>query len=100
VKLPPLTGNPLHGEVIYEQQCAVCHRNDGAGVPPALPPLWGPGSYNDGAGMDQVPKMAAFVIKNMPQNHPGALSAQEAYDVAAYIHGKPHSKFNQAYKKY
>ena len=100
VKLAPLTGNPGHGQVIYEKQCAACHRSDGAGMPPVMPPLWGPGSYNDGAGMDQVPKMAAFVIKNMPQNSPGTLSAQEAYDVSAYIHSKPHSKFNQAYRKY
>jgi cytochrome c len=27
----------------------------------------------------------AFVYHNMPQNHPGTLSAQEAYDVSAFI---------------
>jgi cytochrome c len=35
-----------------------------------LPALWGLDAYNDGAGMNQVKKMAAFVIRNMLQNNP------------------------------
>ncbi|HKW66640.1 MAG TPA: c-type cytochrome [Terriglobales bacterium] len=100
VKLPQLHGDSVRGAAIYAKQCAACHGADGAGVPPILPPLWGPGSFNEGAGMSRVDKMAAFVQYNMPQNAPRTLSPQEAYDVAAYINGKPRPKMNRAYAKY
>jgi thiosulfate dehydrogenase len=100
VKLPALTGDPVSGKSIYASQCAGCHGSNGAGVPPVLPAVWGPDSYNDGAGMNNVGEMAAFVIHNMPQNHPGTLTPQQAYDVSAYIHTMPRPKFNQAYKNY
>jgi thiosulfate dehydrogenase len=100
VKLPALTGDPVGGKSIYASQCAGCHGSNGAGVPPVLPAVWGPDSYNDGAGMNDTPKMAAFVIHNMPQNHPGTLTPQQAYDVSAYIHTMPRPQFNQAYKNY
>ncbi|HVC89718.1 MAG TPA: hypothetical protein VND66_03755, partial [Acidobacteriaceae bacterium] len=60
----------------------------------------GPDSFNDGAGMNGISKMARFVQHTMPQTCPGLLSAQTAYDVSAYIHIKPRPKFNPAYKKY
>jgi thiosulfate dehydrogenase len=69
-------------------------------LPKATPPVWGPGAYNDGAGMNGVAKMAAFVQHNMPADKPGSLSAQDSYDVAAFIHSKPHTAFNQAYARY
>jgi thiosulfate dehydrogenase len=101
VKLPELKGDPARGKLVYVQaSCSTCHGTDGAGVPPFLPPLWGPGSFNDGAGMDKPAKMAAFVDHNMPQNHPGSLTAQQAYDVTAYVQKMPRPKFNQAYKSY
>jgi hypothetical protein len=49
--------------------------------------------------MNKPQKMAAFLFHNMPQNAPGTLTAQDAYDVAAYIHTKPRPKFNPAYKR-
>jgi thiosulfate dehydrogenase len=100
VKLPALTGDPGKGKAIYASECSSCHRTDGAGAPPVLPPLWGPNSYSDGAGMDDPKKMAAFLIHNMPQNHPGTLTPQDAFDVAAFVHTMPRPKFNQAYKSY
>jgi thiosulfate dehydrogenase len=93
VKLPELEGNAVRGAGIYRGQCAGCHGADGAGKPPILPALWGPDAYNTGAGMNQVAKMAAFVRHNMPQNHPGTLTPQEAYDVSAYVARKPHPRF-------
>lgn len=93
VKLPKLEGNAGRGSGIFTQQCAGCHGADGAGKSPILPALWGPDAYNTGAGMNQVAKMAAFVQHNMPQNHPGTLTPQEAYDVSAYVASKPHSPF-------
>jgi thiosulfate dehydrogenase len=100
VKLPELAGDPIRGKVIYVSQCAECHGTDGAGVPPVLPAVWGSDSYNDGAGMNRPAKMAAFVIHNMPQNHPGTLTPQQAYDVSAFIHIMPRPKFKPEYKGY
>jgi thiosulfate dehydrogenase len=100
VKLPALIGDPVNGKVIYASQCAICHGSNGVGAPPALPPLWGADSFNDGAGMHDTAKMAAFVVHNMPQNNPGSLTPQQAYDVAAFIHTMPRPQFNQAYKSY
>ena len=100
VNLPKLHGDPVRGAAIYAKQCAACHGADGAGVPPVLPPLWGPGSFNEGAGMHRVEKMAAFVQYNMPQNAPRTLTPQQAFDVAAYINSKPRPKMNPAYEKY
>ena len=94
VKLPDLKGDARSGAHIYSQNCAGCHGEDGAGKPPILPALWGPDSYNSGAGMNDVQKMAPFVQHNMPQNHPGTLTPQQAYDVAAYVATKPHTPFH------
>ena len=54
----------------------------------------------DGAGMNSVQKMAAFVQHNMPQNRMGILSPQDAYDVSAFIHTQPRPAFNQEYKSF
>jgi thiosulfate dehydrogenase len=98
--LPPMEGNSVRGATIYKEQCSGCHGNDGAGVSRILPALWGPEAYNDGAGMNQVKKMAAFVLRNMPQNNPGTLTPQQAYDVSAYVASKPHPVYNTAYDIY
>ena len=100
VALDELKPDPLRGQQIYAAQCAGCHGQNGEGRRNAFPPLWGPDSFNDGAGMHGVKKMAAFVKKNMPQNRMGILTAQEAYDVAAFVHQQPRPAFNAAYKKY
>lgn len=100
VQLPDLTGDPVRGKQIYYMHCAGCHGNDGAGRAPLFPAVWGTNSFNDGAGMNQISKMAAFVQHNMPQNRMGILSPQQAYDVSAFIHSQPRPVFNQAYKGY
>jgi thiosulfate dehydrogenase len=93
VDIPELNGDAGRGEKIYTEQCALCHGPDGAGKLPVAPALWGPNSFSDGAGMNQIPKMAAFVQHNMPQNQPDSLTPQEAYDVSAFVHSKPHTPF-------
>jgi thiosulfate dehydrogenase len=97
---PDLTPDPVHGAAVYAAQCAGCHGWNGEGARPVAPPLWGENSFNDGAGMHGVKKMAAFVRVNMPYNRKGELSAQDSFDVAAYVHVQPRPKFNEAYKKY
>ena len=94
VKLPELSGDANRGSHVYAQQCAVCHGPEGAGQPPSIPAVWGPGAYSDGAGMDEIGKMAAFVQHNMPETNPGSLTPQQAFDVAAYVHSKPHQRFD------
>ena len=93
VNLPELTGDAERGSKIFTDQCALCHGANGGGKLPIAPALWGPDAFSDGAGMNLIAKMAAFVQHNMPQNDPGTLTPQEAYDVATFVHGKPHVPF-------
>ncbi len=88
------------GAKIYAEQCAGCHGRDGQGNPPIYPPLWGPFSFNDGAGMNNVQKLASFVQQNMPQNRMGILTPQEAFDIAAFIHRQERPHFNKAFAKF
>jgi thiosulfate dehydrogenase len=92
-----LVPNLDNGKEIYTARCAVCHGNDGEGLKDAAgrvvyPPLWGPRSFNIGAGMARTYTAAAFVKRNMPiASHnkfplgQGELTDQEAVDVAAYF---------------
>ena len=100
IHLPKLAPDPANGASVYVAQCAGCHGDHGQGVSPLFPAVWGPDSFNDGAGMNDVTKMAAFVQQNMPQNRMGILSPQEAYDVSAYIHNQPRPAFNKTYAHY
>ena len=100
VALPETKPDAERGSLIYSEQCAGCHGENGEGLPPLFPPLWGPDSFNDAAGMNDINNMAPFVQHNMPQNRRGILSAQEAFDVSAYIHSKPRPQFNVAYRNY
>ena len=90
------------GGEIYSQKCALCHGADGAGRkaadgPVAFPPLWGPRSYNWGAGMSSIKNAAGFIKANMPLGLGGTLSDEEAWNVAAYVntHERPQDpRFN------
>jgi thiosulfate dehydrogenase len=100
ISLPVLRPDPIRGESIYQSQCAGCHGDHGQGIAPLFPALWGPSAFNDGAGMNGISKMAAFVQHNMPQNRMGILSPQQAYDVTGFIHQMPRPAFNKAYARY
>ncbi len=76
--------NPANGKTTYDMKCKACHGENGEGIGP-IPPLWGPGSYNLGAGMHNNSKAAGFIWANMPFGSGRSLSAQEAWDVASYI---------------
>ncbi|QSO54694.1 c-type cytochrome [Alicyclobacillus curvatus] len=77
------TPNLSNGAVIFQQTCAVCHGTDGQGQ--SAPPLWGPNSFNSGAGMHNLNTMSEFVKNNMPASNPGSLSLQQAADASAYV---------------
>ena len=96
IDAPALPYDPVRGETVYSENCAVCHGADGLGQKDlngryTFPPLWGADSYNWGAGMHQINNAAAFIKHNMPFSQPGSLSDQEAWDVAAFVnsHERP-----------
>ena len=76
--------NPAMGEMVYKRSCVACHGADGRGRE-GVPPLWGPDSYNAGAGMNNVQKAAGFIRANMPLGQGRTLTQQQALDVAAYL---------------
>jgi thiosulfate dehydrogenase len=84
-----LVGDIARGEQLYTSKtCVTCHMADGKGAGP-LPALWGPTSYSIGASMAREERAASFIMHNMPQTQPGTLTAQEAFDLAAFINSHP-----------
>lgn len=87
----------MHGAEIYTTKCESCHGADGLGQLKTdgrthqYPPLWGDGSYNDGAGLYRMSRFAGYVKMNMPQGvtweYP-QLTDEEAWDVAAYVNSQ------------
>jgi thiosulfate dehydrogenase len=91
-QLDPLPGDTTRGRVVFMNSCAVCHGPDGNGTV-AAPPLWGPRSYNIGAGMARVNTAARFIHHLMPRDRPGSLTPQQAFDVATFINTRPRPDF-------
>lgn len=101
VALLDRAADPVQGRAVYDQYCVACHGADGAGKRVGVqgdaqgylfPPLWGPDSYNDGAGMARVIMAARFIRGNMPKgatHEAPQLSDAQALDVAAYINSQP-----------
>lgn len=89
---PPSPPNQTNGAAVYAARCASCHGADGNGTALTFPPLWGPESFNDKAGMSRPDRMVPFIKAAMPLTTPGTLTDQEAADVAAFIlsHPRPH----------
>jgi thiosulfate dehydrogenase len=87
-----LSPDTVAGAGVYGTVCAKCHGPEGGGTAVAAP-LWGPQSYNIGAGMARVRTAAAFISENMPFDQPGSLSDQQALDVAAYVNARPRPDF-------
>jgi thiosulfate dehydrogenase len=90
-----LAGDTIAGAGVYAARCARCHGvADGAGVRPgAFPPLFGPKSFNIGAGMARIRTIQAFVLRNMPRDSAGTLTPAEAVNVAAYLTSRPRPDF-------
>jgi thiosulfate dehydrogenase len=96
--------DPARGAPHYMRNCAACHNANGSGVRGSIagsdlgyvmPPLWGPDTFNDGAGMARIVTLANFIHFNMPH---GAdylnpqISVENAWDIAAFVlsHPRPH----------
>jgi thiosulfate dehydrogenase len=95
LKKPALPADYVRGEKVCAQNCALCHGADGlgqrAGDKQVFPPLWGPQSFNWGAGMHQLANASGFIQANMPLGKGGTLTEQEAWDVALFMnsHERP-----------
>ncbi len=89
----------IKGKIAYEKHCVTCHGNDGAGkfnddgITYLYPPLWGPFSYNTGAGLFRLTRFAGYIKTNMPNltstHLKPTLTDEEAWDIAAYVNSMP-----------
>ena len=96
--------DPVRGKRVFARACAQCHMPNGEGLlrsrnDPAMgyinPPLWGPDSFNDGAGMGRLMNAANFIHFNMPNGtsyDEPRLSQKDAWDVAAFVISQPRPK--------
>ena len=94
--------SPSKGATVYSAKCQTCHGANGEGVLAAegtsytYPPLWGANSYNTGAGLFRLSRLAGYVRDNMPLNQAShnspALTDEESWDVAAFINSQPRPK--------
>ena len=83
--------DPHRGEALFMEHCTNCHGEDGQGVEigdKKPGPLWGPDSWNDGAGAARVYTLAGIIRYAMPYLDPGRLTDEEAQQIAAFINSK------------
>lgn len=95
-RLPMDRLDPARGEAIFREWCTNCHGRDGQGVQigdKKAGPLWGPDSWNDGAGAARVYTLAGIIRYMMPYLDPGSLTDEEAQHVAAFITSKPRPSY-------
>jgi thiosulfate dehydrogenase len=90
--------DPKKGSIVYQAKCQSCHGANGLGQANAdgngytYPPLWGPNSYNSGAGLFRLSRFAGFVKNSMPLGvdyEHTQLTDEEAWDVAAFVNSQP-----------
>jgi len=89
--------DPAAGAKLFATNCAACHGGNGLGRRIGsvgdgqgyeFPPLWGPDSFNDGAGMARLSDAANYIYANMPNGatfEQPVLTTEQAWDVAAYL---------------
>lgn len=77
------------GRKLYLTKCSSCHTEDGGGDD-QNPPVWGDQSYNQGAGLADSDKLAAWLKVSMPLDNPD-LTELETLDIAVYVnsHSRP-----------
>ena len=90
--IPVVKLDPAKGEEIFLDRCTTCHGRDGQGVfvgDKRPGPLWGPDSWNDGAGAARIYTLAGIIRHSMPYLNPGSLTDEEAQQLSAFINSKP-----------
>jgi S-disulfanyl-L-cysteine oxidoreductase SoxD len=90
--LPPGSGTPAQGKVLFAANCAICHGDNGkGGIAEALvadnpPPLNGPGSIKSIGNFWPVSTtIFDFVRRAMPFTQPHSLSDDQVYALTAYL---------------
>jgi len=84
--------NYANGEKLYNNRCASCHAKDGQGVG-EFPPVWGSASYNTGAGLSKLDKMATWLKHSMPLGNTN-LTKEEAVDISIYVNAQERDDFD------
>lgn len=89
----------IRGKAVYQKTCERCHGIDAKGqlavngLEWKYPPLCGENSFNIGAGLLRLSRMAGYVKMNMPNDLATSdkplLTDEEAWDVCAYIASLP-----------
>ena len=99
VGLPPGSGTPAAGEVVFSRKCAVCHGPHGEGKLPLYPRLVGRDPRAQTFAFATDPSLSRtigdywpyattvfdYVSRSMPFTAPGSLTNDEAYAVTAYL---------------
>jgi cytochrome c len=91
--LPPGSGTPAQGEMVYAAKCQACHAEKGAGRPNdrlvggagSLAPDKGPPVKTVGSYWPYATTLFDYVRRAMPWDHPKSLTDPEVYAVSAYI---------------
>jgi len=94
--IPVAELEPAKGAAIFKERCTTCHGLDGQGVAVGDKkpgPLWGPDSWNDGAGAARVYTLAGIIRYSMPYLDPGSVTDEEAQYLAAFINSQPRPAF-------
>src|SRR5262245_9509007 len=84
------------GESLFMERCVNCHGADGQGVAigeKKAGPLWGPDSWNDGAGAARIYTLAGMIRYMMPYTAPVSLGEEETQQLASFINSKPRPSF-------
>jgi S-disulfanyl-L-cysteine oxidoreductase SoxD len=82
VGLPPGSGTPAQGAIVYAQKCELCHGKEAKGGPNAA--LSGP-ERNVANYVPHATTIFDFTRRAMPWQQPKSLTNDEVYAVTAYI---------------
>ena len=88
--LPPGSGTVAQGATVYAQRCAACHGANGEGGSAdglvGTEP-WGEWPVNASVGnyWPYATTLYDYIVRAMPQDKPGSLTANETYAVIAWL---------------
>lgn len=108
IKLLKRPADRIVGKEIYTHSCSACHGAQGEGLPKdgqnfalgyVFPPLAGKDSFTTGSNLARLIVAARYIRANMPLGR-AILSAEEAFDVAAYVNNLPRPVYSGAGQDY